>query len=120
MRLLDIADEQVRHGFGSVQFGTRPGEVEEHRHVVVGVDTGRHNDVQLGGRRDALDAGNVAAQPDNREIDDAVHAAGLQFVQPRDRVGHPLLLVTPNLGIVLQNLGREDEDVLVHQGDAEI
>ncbi len=49
--------------------------VEPERHVVVGVQTGRDDDVQVGGRGDAGDARDVAAQPDHRQVDDGVDAA---------------------------------------------
>ena len=40
--------------------------------------------------------------------------------KPGDRVGHAFGLVAPGFGIVLQDLGGHDEDVLVHQRHAEI
>ena len=35
-------------------------------------------------------------------------------------IGHPLLLVTPGIGIVQRDFGGHDEDVLVHERDAQI
>ena len=94
--------------------------VEAERDVVVGVKAGRHNDVQLGGRRHPGDPRDVAAQPDDGEVDDGVHTAGLQLVEPVDGVGHPLVLVAPGFGIVQRDFGGHDEHVLVHERDAEI
>ena len=46
--LADLPDEEVHHGLGSAQDGARAPEVEVHRDLVVGVDAGRHDDVDLG------------------------------------------------------------------------
>ena len=83
--------------------GPRSGEGQ--RHVVVGVQAGGDDDVQVGGRRDAGDPRDVAAQPDHREVDDGVHAARLELVEPVDRVGHALRFVAPRFGVVLRDLG---------------
>ena len=56
----DVADEHVCHGFGSVQFGARAGEVEEHWYVVVGVHTGRDDYLDIGRRGDTRNAGMYA------------------------------------------------------------
>jgi len=114
---LDVPNEQLRHRLGAVKHGARPGEVEVHRHVVVGVHPGGNDNVELGGRRDARD---VSAKPDDGEIDDAVHAARLQLVEATDRIGLATGFLTPDLGIVLHNLGRQHEYMLVHQRDAQV
>ena len=93
--VLDVADEHLDHGLGSTEWCAGPEVVEVHRHVVVGVQAGGDDDVQLGGRGDARDARKVAAQPDDGEVDDGVDAAGLEFVQPDDRVGFALGAVAP-------------------------
>ena len=80
-------DEHLGHGLRAVEQRARPAEVEVHRHVVVGVEAGGDDDVEVGGRGDPRDARDVAAEPDHRQVDDGVHAAGLQFVEPGDRVG---------------------------------
>ena len=94
--------------------------VEPERDVVIGVETGRDNDVQVGGRGDPGDARDVAAQPDHGEVDDGVDAARLQLVEPLDRIGHPFVFVAPCFRIVHRDLGGHDEHVLVHQRDADI
>ena len=94
--------------------------VKPERHVVIGVKPGRHNDIQAGGRRDAGNARDIAAQADHREVDDGVHAAGLQLVEPGDGIGHSLFFVAPGVGVVLGNFGGHDEYVLVHERHAEI
>jgi hypothetical protein len=38
-----------------------------------------------------------------------------QRAQPGHRVGHPVVLRSPLVGIVLLHVGGQDEDVLVHQ-----
>ncbi len=118
--LLDVADEHVGHDLRPAKFRARAQVVETERDVVVGVQAGRDDDVQFGGRGDAGDARDVAAQPDHGEVDDGVHAAGLQLVEPSDGIGHPLLLVTPCFRIVQRDLGGHDEHVLVHERDADI
>ena len=72
-------------GLRAVEQRARAEEVEVHRHVVVGVDAGGDDDVDVGGRGDPGDAGDVAAQADHGEVDDGVHAAGLELVEPGDR-----------------------------------
>jgi len=118
--LLDVADEHVGHDLRTAQLPARAQVVEVERHVVVRVKPGGDNDIQLGRRCDAGDTWNVATQPDDGEIDDGVHPAGLQFVEPVDGVGHPPVLVAPGFGIVLGNLGRHDEHVLMHERHAEL
>jgi hypothetical protein len=41
----------------------------------------------------------------------------VQLVEARHGVGDALLFVAPDIGIVLQDLGGQHEDVFVHQGD---
>ncbi len=53
---------------------------------------------------DARDARNVAAEADHGQVDDAVDAAGLELVEPVDRVGLARGLVTPHLGVVGDHL----------------
>ena len=117
---LDIADEQLGHRFGAGEHRARSLEVEVHRHVVVGVDAGGDHDVEVGGRRDAGDPRDVAAEPDHGEVDEGVHATRFEFVEPRDGVGLAAGFVAPDRGIVLHHLGGQHEDVLMHERDAEI
>ena len=118
--VLDVADEHLGHDLRAAERGTGAQVVEVHRQVVEGVEAGGHHDVQLGGRGDPGDARKVAAEADHREIDDGVHPARLQLVEPRDGVGLPFGAVAPPLRVVLHDLGGHHEDVLVHQRDAEI
>ncbi|BBY23272.1 hypothetical protein MSTO_34770 [Mycobacterium stomatepiae] len=94
--------------------------MEPQRQVVVGVKPGCDNDIQLGSRRDSGDAGDVAAEPDHGEVDDGIHAPGLELVEALDGVSDPFLLVAPGFRIVLRDLRGHDEHVLVHQRHAEI
>ena len=94
--------------------------MEEHRHVVVGVDPGGHDDLQLGLRGHPLDAGNVAAQADHGRVDDGVHPDGFECVELVDGVGLPGSLVTPTLRVVRDDFRRQHEDVLVHQHDTQV
>ncbi len=111
--LLDVLDEHLDHDFGTVEERARAAEVEVVRHVVVRVQAGRRDDVDVRLGVDALDAGDVAAQTDHGQIDDRVDAGGLQLVQPDDRVLDLGLFVERR--VVLVDLRAEDEDVLVHQ-----
>ena len=99
--VLDVADEHVGHGLRAAELVRRGPGSGRNRHVVVGVQPGGDDDVQLGGRRDAGDARNVAAQPDHGQVDDGVDAAGLQFVEPIDGVGFPFGFVAPGFRVVL-------------------
>ncbi len=116
--LLDVANEHVGHELGPVEYCARPAVVKVERYIVVGVQPSRHDDVQVGLGRDSGDPRNVATETYDREVDDGVDAAGLQFVQPGNRIGDAFGLVTPGFGIVLQDLGGHDEHVLVHQRHA--
>ena len=89
--------------------------MEEHRHVVVGVDAGGDDDVDFGHQvGDGFDAGDVATQSDDREVDERVDPLALELLQ----LGHGpclLRLFVPLLRGLL-DLGTQDEDVLVHEG----
>jgi hypothetical protein len=93
--------------------------VEAEWHVVVGVQAGRNDDVQFGGLSDAGNARDVAAQPDDGQVHDGVHSGRLECVQPRDGVGFARVVVSPLFGVVLHDLGRHDEDMLMHERDAQ-
>ena len=118
--LLDVTDEQVGHDLGPVQRRTRAEVVETERHVGVGVDAGRDDDVEIGGRGDSRDPRDVAAESDDGEIDDGVDASCLQLVEPRDRARLPRGVLTPRFRVVLHDFRRHDEDVFVHQRHTEI
>ena len=86
------------------------------RDLVVRVEAGGHDDVDVGLLGHPLHARDVAAEPPHRRIEDGVDAERLQFVELGDRVGHPLVLVPPvAFAVVLQVLGGEHEHVLVHE-----
>ena len=118
--LLDIADEHVGHDLRAAHLAARTQVMEVERHVVVGVKPGCHNDIELSGRRDARDPRDVATQSDHGEVDDGIHAAGLELVEPGDGVGHPLFFIAPGFRVVLGDLGGHDEYVLVHECDAKL
>jgi hypothetical protein len=115
----DVAGEELGEQLGPVDQLPRPAEPEEHGHVVVGVETGGGEDphVHLLGHLD--DAGGVAPEPEDREVDDRAHPAGGDVLELLDGVRHPLLLV-PAAGVVRLDLLVEDEHVLVHEGLAEV
>ena len=99
----DVAHEHVDHRVGDVHAErlaqARAAVVEEEGHVAVGVAAGRDDDVEVGHLLgDALDAGDVAAQPDHGRVDDRRHALGGERLQLRDGVGDPLVLVPHSSG----------------------
>jgi hypothetical protein len=93
--------------------------VEIVRYVVVGVQPGRRDDVDVDLGVDPLNARDVPTQPGDGEVDDGAHAAVLQLLQPLDGVGDPDLFF-PAGRIVLHDLGAQHEHVLVHQHLAQI
>ena len=111
--VLDVLDEHLDHDLGAVEERARSAEVEVVRHMVVRVQAGRRDDVDVRLGVDALDAGDVTTQTDDGQIDDRVDAGGLELVQPDDRVLDLRLFV--QRGVVLVDLRAEDEHVLVHQ-----
>ena len=69
-------------GSGPPRIGPGSPEVEVHRDFVVGVDTGRHDDVDLGNLlRDRRDPRDVATQPDHGEVDERVDPVLLELAQ---------------------------------------
>ncbi len=116
----DVTDEHVGHDLRAVEQRPRSAQGEGQRDVVVGVQAGGDDDVDVGGRSDTGDAGNVAPEPYHRQVDDAVHSARFQLVEPLDRVGLAFGLVSPGVGIVTCDLGVQHEDVLVHQRHTEV
>ena len=114
----DVGDEVARHQVGAVRRATRRvAEVE--RQFVVGVDAGRHHDVDVDLLVDALDARDEPAEPDDGQVDDGAHAHLAERPELGHGVGDPLLLV-PVSREVLLDLGREHEHVLVHEGLAQL
>ena len=114
----EVPDEQGDHRVGAlVQHRARPSVVELEGHVVVGVDARRHDDVEPRDPLvDPLDPGDVAPEPPHGRVGDGGDAAVGQLTELGDRVSDLLLLVPPVAGpVVLDVLGAEDEDVLVHQ-----
>jgi hypothetical protein len=116
-----VADEVVDHRLRPVEGGARAAQRVGERQVAVGVDAGRDDDVQVDLTGDLLHPGDVPAEADDRRVDDGGDALGPQRGQLLDRVGDPAPLVPPAaLAVVLHVLGGQHEDVLVHQGDAEV
>ena len=108
------ADEEVHHGLGTAQDGPRTPEVEVHRDLVVGVDAGRDDDIDLGHLgRDVRNPGDVPAQSDDRKVDQGVDPVLLELAQLRDGAS-PLGRLVPFVCGLL-DLRAEDEDVLVHE-----
>jgi hypothetical protein len=92
--------------------------LEVERHGVVGVDTRRHDDVEVDLLRDPLDPGDVTADADDGGVDDRVVAGSFHLLELGDGVGDPLLLVP--LVVVQVDVRGEHEDVLVHEHAAEL
>ena len=113
----EVADEHVDHRVGQVRQQPRPAVPEVERRRVVGVDAGRDDDREVDLLRDPHDARDVAAETDDRRVDDGVVAGRRELGQLRDRVPDRRLLVP--LVMVCLYIGGQDEDVLVHQGAAE-
>ena len=115
----DLPDEEVHHRLRPPQDGARPAEVEVHRHVVVGVHAGCSDHVDLGDRpRDLHDARYVAAQTDDGEVDERVDPVLLELPELFGGPGHLGGLVP--LLRRLFDLRTQHEDVLVHQGAAQL
>jgi len=108
---------------GSATSNNSPGPVKWKWNgtCVVGVQTSRGDDVDVDLLVDPLDPGEIAAQTDNRGVNDGVDTSGLEFGQLRDCVSDPLLFVPRcRVGrIVLAHLRADHEHVLVHQHLAE-
>ena len=118
--LPDVAHEHVHHQLRTLQHGSRSTEMKVKRNLVVGVDSGRHDNVHRRPRRHARDAGNVAAEANHRKIHHRFDPARGEFVEPRNGFLNAPFLVTPSLRIIQHDLGGEHEDMLMHQGDAEL
>ena len=77
----DVANEQVSHQLRAIQDRPRATVGEVVRELVEGVEPGRSDDVQVGDLLcDALHARDVAAQPDDRRVDDGGDAAAHQVL----------------------------------------
>jgi hypothetical protein len=83
------------------------------------VAAGRDHDVEIDLLGHALDARDVAPQADNGRVDDRADAGGGQRGELRDGVRDPRVLAAPLVRIVLLHVGRQHEDVLVHEHLAE-
>ena len=64
--VLDVADEHVDHGLRAAERGAGPAVVEVHRHVVVGVEAGGDDDVELGRRGDRWRCGGCSGRARRR------------------------------------------------------
>ena len=120
----DVADEHLDHRLRqvgaehSVERGAAIGEVS--RRIVVGVDARRHHQLDRNLLHDPLDTRDVAAETDHGRVDDGANAGVVRRLEPLDCLRDPGVLVAPLLGVVGLHVRGEDEDVLVHQGDAEV
>jgi hypothetical protein len=110
----DVADEEVGHRL-------LRAAGEEERHLVERVDAGGDHDVEVGNLLgDPLDPADVSALADHGDVDDRVDAVLGQLAQLADGVGDAPVLLAPLVGIVLLDVGRHHEDVLVHEHPAEL
>src|SRR5439155_12622706 len=116
----DVAGEVGDHRLGHVdeQAGTAVGVLL--REFLVHVQAGRDHDVDRRLRRDPLRPRDVAAQPPYGRVDDRRYPLGGHGVELVDGAGDHRLLVPPVAAVVLHVLGGEHEEVLVHQGLAEV
>ena len=67
-----------------------------------------------------LDAWDGAAQTDGSEIHHALDPVSGEFIEPCSGVVDAFLLIPPRLGVIVHDFRRKDEDVLVHERDAEL
>ena len=117
--LTDLPDEQLGHRLRTAEDGARSPEMEEHRHVVVRIDAGGGDDVDVGdqlGHGD--DAGDEASEADDGQVDDGVDPPVLQLPQTLHGDGLRTLLVPFRRRLL--DFGAEHEDVLVHEGRSEV
>ena len=121
----DVANEEVDHGVGDVDTehfaNCRSTVVEEEWHRVVGVAASGHDDVEI--RHACSDCGNareVATEAHHRWVDDGRDSRSNERRQLGNGVVDPSVFVAPLFGVVLLHIWREHEDVLVHQGSAEV
>src|SRR5882672_5332238 len=117
---LDVSDKHFGNQFRPAQQSSRPAIVKEEWHVVIRVDSRRHDDLNSRLLGDLLDAGNVTAQTDYSEVNYGIHSTRLQLIQSRHCVGDALFLNAPVLRIVFRNLLIEYEHVLMHQRRAQL
>ena len=73
--LADVLDEQFHHRLGDIEQKAAAGVMKLERHLVVGVDACRRNNIDVDLFVDLLNPGDVSAQPDHRRVDDGVDAA---------------------------------------------
>ena len=92
--------------------------LEVEGHAVVGIDPGGDDDVEVDLSREFLDPRDVAPEADHGGVDDRVEAGLLELGQLGDRVGDLSLLVP--LVVVLLHIRSQNEDVLMHQGAAQV
>ena len=120
MPSVDVADEHVGHDLGAVEQRSRSAEVEVHRHVVVGVEPGGDDDVDVGGRGDAGDARDVAPRP--------ITVRSTMLSTPRDLSSLRRSIASASRfasspetsGWLSLISGGQHEDVFVHQRHAEV
>src|SRR5215510_2201994 len=102
---LDIFDEHVYHRLITAENGTRPLIVKVKRNIVVGIDAGGDNDVEIGLRCYSLYSRNVSSESDDGEIYDCINASGFEFIQPLDCIRDTFFFVSPRAWIVLHDFG---------------
>jgi hypothetical protein len=120
----DVANKKVDHGVGNFRceglVERRSTMMEEERHVLVGVATSRHNDVEFGDLcRHLLHARKVTSETHHCWIDDRLYARGTERRQLFDGVTNAVVLVAPLVGIVLLDVSGQYKDVFVDVGPSE-
>src|SRR2546427_7690189 len=74
---LNVSDKHFGNQFRPAQHSARPAMVKEKWHLVIRVDSRRHDDLDLRLLCDPLDAGNVTAQTDHRKVNYGIHSTRL-------------------------------------------
>src|SRR6185369_7094118 len=71
--LFDVLNKHVDHHLRTAERGSRPPKVKVHWQIVVGVHSGRNNDVEIGIRGDSLDTRDVPAQTNYSQINNRIN-----------------------------------------------
>jgi hypothetical protein len=112
---LDISDEHIDHKLIAAKNCPRAPIMKVKRDVVIGINSGRYNDVEIGLGRDSLDSRYVTTEPDHCKIDDGIDASRFELIQASNRIRDPFLFVSPRLGVVLHDFSRKHKHMLVHE-----
>ncbi len=110
--------EELLQGVDAARVERGAAEVEVVGQVVVGVEAGCHDDVEIDLLGHLLDELDVTAEPDHGQVHDRVDPRLRQLPEPIYGLCDAGISV-PTCRPVGRHFGREDEDVLVHEGRSE-